>query len=627
MLAGVVSMCPIHAAPVLGPWVPLFKGIDHARGTNTPDASNPNLTVINVARVDLTDPDLRLKPTPRMETGYADGLRETVGITPSNYLKTQKAQIVINANFFEPSATEVREGTAMDVGGLMISEGVVVSTQDSSTDSAVITFDASNRPGLLLTNWPAHAVLGVANAVAGSYPVVVNGVNHGRSYLNLPGNLHDAQPRTLFGLSSDRRFLYLMTIDGRQPGYSEGALDYESGNWMLVAGASDAINMDGGGSTTLVTESSTGNPVRLNKPSFVAAYGRERTVGSHLAVFAKPLVGFFSEVKVAADDEAASISWKTGESAVSWIEYGPTADLGSRTVAPTTPGTSHSALLTGLTAGTTYTYRFVATAPSGTQKSPLFAFATTNYNAFQSLLELTNAWKVTTAAQSGIAWTGKSYNDSAWAGPSPGVLWVDVRVAGGNALIPSKSTQLQADPANAGYPYTTYYFRTHIQVASAAASRVLIGEGYIDDGAVFYLNGVEVSRLRMDPAADITSSTLALSYPCSGDATCADSLQLDGSPLVNGDNVIAVEVHNYNLRSADVTFGMSLQAVQSAPPAPSVRINNTAGNLEFSWDRGGFVLQQADSPTGPWADVPGPVVMSPHLTTASASARYYRLNR
>lgn len=620
-------MCPIHAAPVLGPWVPLFKGIDHARGTNTPDASNPNLTVINVARVDLTDPDIRLKPTPRMETGYADGLRETVGITPSNYLKTQKAQIVINANFFEPSATEVREGTAMDVGGLMISDGVVVSTQDSSTDSAVITFDASNRPGLILTNWPAHSVSGVANAVAGSYPVVVNGVNHGRSYLNLPGNLHDAQPRTLFGLSSDRRFLYLMTIDGRQPGYSDGAFDYESGNWMLLVGASDAINMDGGGSTTLVTESSTGNPTRLNKPSFVAAYGRERTVGSHLAVFAKPLVGFFSEVKVAADDEAASISWKTGESAVSWVEYGPTADLGSKTVVPTTPGTSHSALLTGLTAGTDYTYRFVATPASGTKTSDLFAFTTTNYNAFQSLLELTNTWKFSTAAQSGSAWTGKTYNDSAWAGPSPGVLWVDVRVAGGNALIPAKSTQLQADPANAGYPFTTYYFRTHIQVASAATSRVLKGEGYIDDGAVFYLNGVEVSRLRMDPAADITSSTLALSYPCSGDATCADSLQLDGSPLVNGDNVIAVEVHNYNLRSADVTFGMSLQAVQSAPPAPSVRINNAAGNLEFSWDRGGFVLQQADSPTGPWIDVPGPVVMSPHLTTASASARYYRLNR
>lgn len=627
MVAGLLSMMSLQAAPVLGPWVPLFKGIDHARGTNAPDASNPDRTVVNVARVDLTDPDIRLKPTPRIATGYNDGFRETGGMTVSRYLQTQKAQLAINANFFDQGQYYLPEGTPMDLGGLSIREGEVVSSQDSAVDSSVIAFDSSNRPSVIYTNWPAQSTAGVFTAVAGVYPVVVKGANVAHSYANLPGNLHDAQPRTLYGISADRRYLYLMTIDGRQPGYSVGALDYESANWMLAVGAADAINMDGGGSTTLVIENSLGLPERLNSSSAVADSGKERTVGSHLAVFAKPLAGFFSEVKVMSDDEAASISWKTDESAVSWIEYGPTADLGSKTAVPTTPGTNHSALLTGLTAGTAYTYRFVATPATGSQSSPLYAFTTTNYNAFQSLIELTNAWKFSTAAQSGTTWAGKSYNDAAWSGPSPGVLWVDVRVAGGNALIPSKSTQLQADPANAGYPFTTYYFRTHVQVASAAASRELTGEGYIDDGAVFYINGVEVSRLRMDPTADITSSTLALSYPCSGDATCADSLRLDGSLLVDGDNVIAVEVHNYNLRSADMTFGMSLQAVRSAPPAPSVTVKNTAEGLELAWDRGGFVLQQSDSPTGPWINVPGPVVMSPYVTTASASARYFRLNR
>src|SRR5579859_1180943 len=55
---------PIHcrAQTVFGPWVPIFKGIDHAVGTNTPGsgAIASNLQVVNALRVDLTDPDIQL---------------------------------------------------------------------------------------------------------------------------------------------------------------------------------------------------------------------------------------------------------------------------------------------------------------------------------------------------------------------------------------------------------------------------------------------------------------------------------------------------------------------------------------------------------------------------------------
>ncbi len=59
-------------------------------------------------------------------------------------------------------------------------------------------------------------------------------------------------PRTAYGLSKDRRYLYLLAIDGRQPGYSEGANMHDLADILLAAGASEGINMDGGGSTTLV---------------------------------------------------------------------------------------------------------------------------------------------------------------------------------------------------------------------------------------------------------------------------------------------------------------------------------------------------------------------------------------
>ena len=59
-------------------------------------------------------------------------------------------------------------------------------------------------------------------------------------------------PRTAFGISADGRWLYGVVVDGRQPGYSLGADMYDLVRILKAAGAVDAINMDGGGSATLV---------------------------------------------------------------------------------------------------------------------------------------------------------------------------------------------------------------------------------------------------------------------------------------------------------------------------------------------------------------------------------------
>ena len=59
-------------------------------------------------------------------------------------------------------------------------------------------------------------------------------------------------PRTALGLSADGRWLYALVVDGRQKGYSDGADMVDLIAVLKAAGASDAINMDGGGSSTLV---------------------------------------------------------------------------------------------------------------------------------------------------------------------------------------------------------------------------------------------------------------------------------------------------------------------------------------------------------------------------------------
>ncbi len=59
-------------------------------------------------------------------------------------------------------------------------------------------------------------------------------------------------PRTSFGTSADGRYLYILVVDGRQLNYSHGADMVDLAVMMKAAGAVDAINVDGGGSSTLV---------------------------------------------------------------------------------------------------------------------------------------------------------------------------------------------------------------------------------------------------------------------------------------------------------------------------------------------------------------------------------------
>jgi exopolysaccharide biosynthesis protein len=56
---------------------------------------------------------------------------------------------------------------------------------------------------------------------------------------------------------------------------------------MLENGARDAMNMDGGGSSTLVMADKNGNPVVLNSPIHLGRPGTERPVANQLGIFAR----------------------------------------------------------------------------------------------------------------------------------------------------------------------------------------------------------------------------------------------------------------------------------------------------------------------------------------------------
>lgn len=608
----------------------MFKGVDFATGASTGRGSGfTNDMVVYALRVDLSDPDVRLFSSPRI-TNYVQGTRETAGYTVRDFLVTNRLQVAINAAQFSPSSYYLPAGTPMNPAGLSICQGVLVSPQDGIADAASIMFTSNNIPTIVPTNWPPVSTAGVFTAVTGPYPLLLNGVNLGYRYLPPGSFIHEDNPRTALGISQDRRYLFILVIDGRQPGYSTGALDFETGLWLLTLGAYNAINLDGGGSSTLVVEDSTGQPVTLNHPSAVADSGKQRTVGSHFGLFAKPVPTFIGNLTALPDDTAATITWTTPSPASSQVRYGPTPDLEFTTPLQSALLTNHAVLLSGLAPATPYYYHAISVSGATQHISSNFVFTTTNYITTTDVFGLDHTWSFSTANLDATAWTSPNYDDSSWTGAGPGLLWADSR--GPNSEISPLGTQMPLSAANNGYPFFTYYFRTRFNLPDPVPGLTLIFTGYLDDGAVFYLNGTEIHRFYMEEApAPIDNSTLAIGYGCeSGNATCLLSFTVSGdlaTNLVAGDNLLAAEVHNYSARSPDITFGFALACTQPLFVPPVLDFAIDRNNLVLSWDRGGFTLEQAPSPAGPWTDVPGPVVSSPYVAPAFDLARFFRLRK
>jgi exopolysaccharide biosynthesis protein len=90
-------------------------------------------------------------------------------------------------------------------------------------------------------------------------------------------------PRTAVGIADRGRRLLLVVVDGRRAGYSAGMSLRETAVLMLALGAPEAINLDGGGSTTMVLadRDSVGGMRVANRPSDPTG---ERAVGNALAI-------------------------------------------------------------------------------------------------------------------------------------------------------------------------------------------------------------------------------------------------------------------------------------------------------------------------------------------------------
>jgi exopolysaccharide biosynthesis protein len=84
--------------------------------------------------------------------------------------------------------------------------------------------------------------------------------------MNLVPHPGDRHPRSAVGVDASGRWVTFVVVDGRQEGYSIGATLFELAELLRLRGCSDAINMDGGGSSIMIAAE--GDSTRIvNSPS------------------------------------------------------------------------------------------------------------------------------------------------------------------------------------------------------------------------------------------------------------------------------------------------------------------------------------------------------------------------
>ncbi len=153
----------------------------------------------------------------------------------------------------------------------------------------------------------------------------------------------------------------------------------------------------------------------------------------------------------------------------------------------------------------------------------------------------------------GTNWKDVSFNDNNWNfGPAP--------LGYGDAM----NTTISYGP-DANNKYVTYYFRRSLNVELAKLTDTVIFSLRRDDGAVVYVNGVELIRDNMT-ATSTCDSTAPVTITGSGE-TEYQIFKFPKSIFNEGVNQIAVEIHNRDVYSSDLGFDLQIENTPFVNPA------------------------------------------------------------
>ena len=248
----------------------------------TMELKSPRQVKLAAVRVDLKTPGLRFKMTPRASEwgktmpGFPKLTIRTRRMTCRKFMeeslrKGENMCIVINGSPWGPWQEPWNHPYA-DRQGLIVADGVMVSPVMKGRPSFVVGKEGKCSFVQLAEN---ADISQIQHAISGFSFVLQGGKVAGKD------NPKSLAPRTGYGLSECGRYLYLLVLDGRQPGYSMGSSVYEVGELLRYFGAHTGLNMDGGGSTTLfIRKDKEKNLIKLNR----YRNNGERTVGGAMGI-------------------------------------------------------------------------------------------------------------------------------------------------------------------------------------------------------------------------------------------------------------------------------------------------------------------------------------------------------
>ena len=242
---------------------------------------SPRLIKTYAVRIDLKAAKFRFKVTPRDKDwgkpmpDYPQGIIRAKRITCRDFMKNavrdgENMVVVVNGSPWGPFHAPWTFKYAGNQG-LIVADGILVAPTRGKRPSFVVYKNGKVGFRLFEENDDLDEVL---HAISGFGVVLKDGKVTPKD--NPKAKL---APRTGYGLSQDGRYLYLVAIDGRQPAYSMGASTFEVGQWLKHLGAYNGLNMDGGGSTTLIVRKKD-KLIKLNSHAF----GHERAVGGCMGI-------------------------------------------------------------------------------------------------------------------------------------------------------------------------------------------------------------------------------------------------------------------------------------------------------------------------------------------------------
>jgi hypothetical protein len=218
-----------------------------------------------------------------------------------------------------------------------------------------------------------------------------------------------------------------------------------------------------------------------------------------------------------------------------------------------------------------------------------------------NLIPIAATWRYNESGlELGTAWRNPAFDDSAW--PSgPALLARETAALPEPILTPLNFTNPQQ---------TNFYFRTRFTMpANLNPTRIEI-QHVIDDGAIVYVNGVEVHRTNM-PAGPVNATTLAVISV--SDATYQGPFEIPIGSVAVGENVVAVEVHQQNPTSTDLVFGLRMDAVivTNSPAAAGIVINEVLAD--------NATLEEPDGSKPDWVELYNPSTNGVNIADMSLS--------